>query len=63
MKYIQTVQDLIDLLNTIEDKSQHLSISGIIGIDSNCRNKYEHFFKAEIWDPEITCSGYKLILE
>lgn len=62
-KYIQTVQDLLDLFNSIEDKSQQLSISGIVGIDSNCRNNYEHFFKAKIWDPEITHNGYELILE
>ena len=39
-KYIQTVQDLIDLLNTIKDKSKHLRIQG---------NKYIYFYSAEIW--------------
>ena len=49
-KYITTVQDLIDVLNQVEDKSRYLSIQGIIGMDSNCRNKYEYFYDAEIWD-------------
>ena len=40
-KYIQTVQDLIDVLNEVEDKSRYLSINGIVGLDSNYRNKYE----------------------
>lgn len=63
MAYIKTVQDLIDLLNTIEDKSQSLSMQGIVGIDSNSRNKYEYFFKAELWDREITGRGAVLVLE
>ena len=42
-KYIQTVQDLIDLLNTIKDKSKHLRIQGITGMDENSRNKYIYF--------------------
>ena len=49
-KYITTVQDLIDVLNQVEDKSRHLSIQGITGMDSNCRNKYEYFYDAEIWE-------------
>lgn len=49
-KYIQTVQDLIDVLNEVEDKSRYLSINGIVGLDSNYRNKYEYFYNAEIWD-------------
>lgn len=48
-KYIKTVQDLIDLLNTIEDKSKQLRIQGITGMDSNCRNNYIYFYNAEIW--------------
>lgn len=48
-KYITTVQDLIDVLNQVEDKSRHLSIHGITVMDSNCRNKYEYFYNAEIW--------------
>ena len=49
-KYIETVQDLIDLLNTIEDKSKPLRIQGITGQDDNSRNEYIYFYKAEIWD-------------
>ena len=49
-KYITTVQDLIDLLNTIEDKSKPLRIQGIIGQDDNSRNEYVYFYQAEIWD-------------
>ena len=48
-KYIKTVQDLIDLLNTVEDKSKPLSVQGILGLDSNSRNRYIYFYKAEIW--------------
>ena len=48
-KYIETVQDLIDLLNTIKDKSKHLRIQGITGMDENSRNKYIYFYSAEIW--------------
>jgi len=47
--YIKTVQDLIDLLNTVEDKSKPLRIQGITGMDSNCRNNYIYFYKAELW--------------
>ena len=61
-KYIQTVQDLIDLLNNIEDKTKPFSIEGIIGLDSNSRNIYSYFYNAEIWAPDITRNGYKLIL-
>ena len=49
-KYITTVQDLIDLLNTIEDKSRPIRIQGIIGQDENSRNEYAYFHLAEIWD-------------
>ena len=48
-KYITTVQDLIDLLNTIEDKSKPLRIQGITGQDDNSINEYIYFYKAEIW--------------
>lgn len=47
-KYITTVQDLIDLLNTVEDKSKPLRIQGIIRQDDNSRNEYIYFYQAEI---------------
>ena len=61
-KYIQTVQDLIDVLNEVEDKSKPFSIEGIMGLDSNSRNIYSYFYHAEIWGPAITLNGYKLML-
>lgn len=48
-KYIETVQDLIDLLNTVKDKSKPLRIQGITGMDENYRNNYIYFYSAEIW--------------
>ena len=48
-KYIETVQDLIDLLNTVKDKSKPLRIQGITGMDENFRNNYIYFYNAEIW--------------
>ena len=48
-KHIETVQDLIDLLNTVKDKSQPLRIQGIVGMDENSRNNYVYFYNAEIW--------------
>lgn len=48
-KYIETIQDLIDLLNTVKDKSKPLRIQGITGMDENSRNNYIYFYNAEIW--------------
>ena len=63
-KNIETVQDLIDILNTIDDKSQPLNITGICGYDNNSRNIYHYFYTARIWDKSITRKDHlTLVLE
>jgi len=58
-----TANELINLLRTIKDKDIDLCFQVITGLDSNCRNKYEYYYDAEIWDEDITNGSPKLIIK
>lgn len=57
-----TSRQLIDLLSKVKDLDKELSLTAIVGLDSNSRNKYEYFYKAELWDEDITHENPKLVL-
>jgi len=58
-----TTNELIELLQTVKDKDQEICFTVITGLDSNSRNKYEYYFKAKIWDKDITLDNPKLVIE
>lgn len=61
-KYIDTIQDLIDLLNTVDDKSRSIEIQGYIGMESNFRSHFEHFSEAQIWGNDNGNEQLRLVL-
>ena len=58
-----TTNELIELLKTVKDKDKELYFTGIVGRDFDGRNKYEYFYKAKIWDSDITHIGPTLVIE
>ena len=58
-----TTNELIELLKTVKDKDKEIYFTGIVGMDFDCRNKYEYFYKAKIWDSDITNEGPTLVIE
>lgn len=58
-----TTNELIKILQEVKDKDKDLCFQVITGLDSNCRNNYEYYYDAEIWDEDITPEGPKLVIE
>lgn len=58
-----TTNELIKILQEVKDKDKEIIFTFITGMDSNCRNKYEYGFSAEIWDSDITHGGPELVIQ
>lgn len=58
-----TTNELIKILQEVKDKDKELCFQVITGLDSNCRNNYEFYYDAEIWDEDIRRNGPALIIQ
>lgn len=58
-----TTNELIKILQEVKDKDKEICFTFIVGMDSNCRNKYEYGYKACVWDSDITNGCPKLVIE
>lgn len=58
-----TTNELINLLNTVENKDEEIYFTVVTGYDSNGRYNYEYGYKAEIWDHNITKAGPTLVIK